>query len=202
MEIKLRLANLEDAQEILDIYIPYIIDSNVTFEYSAPSLNDFENRMKKIIKKYPYIVAVWEEKIVGYAYAHVHMERAAYQWNVETSIYVDKDLKHRGIGRLLYSKLLEILKVQNVQNVYGCVTLPNENSERMHYAFGFQLVGKFHNTGYKFGKWHDVGWFELHIGNQEDSKQSLESCQEHLDLKEVLSINEIVEQVNIILKAR
>jgi len=202
MEIKLRLAKLEDAQEILDIYIPYIIDSNVTFEYTAPSLNDFENRMKIIMKKYPYIVAVCEEKIVGYAYAHVHMERAAYQWNVETSIYVDQNLKHQGIGRLLYCKLLEILKVQNVQNVYGCVTLPNENSEKMHYAFGFQLVGKFHNTGYKFKKWHDVGWFELHIGNQEDSEQSLKDCQEQVILKEVLSVNEIEEQVDIILKSR
>ena len=192
MEIKLRLAKLEDAQEILDIYIPYINNSNITFEYDAPSLNDFENRMKTIMKKYPYIVAICEEKIVGYAYAHAHMERAAYQWNVETSIYVKVDMKHQGIGTLLYRKLLDILKLQNVQNVYGCVTLPNENSEKMHYAFGFQLVGRFSNTGYKSGEWHDVGWFELHIGNKEDTKI----------LEEVLSIYEIEKQVDEILKSR
>jgi len=191
MEIKLRLAKIEDAQEILDIYIPYVIDSNITFEYTAPSLDDFENRMKIVMRKYPYIVAICKEKIVGYAYAHEHMERAAYQWNVETSIYVNQDLKHQGIGTLLYRKLLEILKVQNVQNVYGCVTSPNENSEKMHYAFGFQLVGRFSNTGYKSGKWHDVGWFELHIGNKEGTER----------LKEVLPIYEIVEQVNKILNS-
>ena len=128
MEIKLRLAKIEDAQEILDIYSPYIKESNITFEYTVPTLDDFEDRMRIIIKKYPYIVAVWQDKIVGYAYAHIHMERAAYQWNVETSIYVKQDLGHQGIGTLLYRKLLEILKVQNVQNVYGCVTSPNENS--------------------------------------------------------------------------
>jgi len=202
MEIKLRLAKLEDAQDILDIYIPYINDSNVTFEYAAPSLNDFENRMKIIMKNYPYIVAVCNEKIVGYAYAHKHMERAAYQWNVETSIYVKADLKHQGIGTLLYRKLLAILKVQNVQNVYGCVTLPNENSEKMHYAFGFQLVGKFHNTGYKFGEWHDVGWFELYIGDKDVTQLNLKNSQEHLIMKEVLPIDEIEEQVDLILKSR
>ena len=202
MEIKLRLAKLEDAQDILDIYIPYINDSNVTFEYTAPSLNDFENRMKIIMENYPYIVAVCNEKIVGYAYAHKHMERAAYQWNVETSIYVKADLKHQGIGTLLYRKLLEILKVQNVQNVYGCVTLPNENSEKMHYAFGFQLVGKFHNTGYKFGEWHDVGWFELYIGDKDVTQLNLKNSQEHLIMKEVLPIDEIEEQVDLILKSR
>ena len=192
MEIKLRLAKIEDAQEILDIYSPYIKESNITFEYTVPTLDDFEDRMRIIIKKYPYIVAVWQDKIVGYAYAHIHMERAAYQWNVETSIYVKQDLGHQGIGTLLYRKLLEILKVQNVQNVYGCVTSPNENSEKMHYAFGFQLVGRFSNTGYKSGEWHDVGWFELHIGNKEDTKI----------LEEVLSIYEIEKQVDEILKSK
>jgi len=192
MEIKLRLAKIEDAQEILDIYSPYIKESNITFEYTVPTLDDFEDRMRIIIKKYPYIVAVWQDKIVGYAYAHIHMERAAYQWNVETSIYVKQDLGHQGIGTLLYRKLLEILKVQNVQNVYGCVTSPNENSEKMHYAFGFQLVGKFHDSGYKFGTWHDVSWFELNIGNKK----------EQLIMKEVLPINEVKEQVNKILEAR
>jgi len=192
MEIKLRLAKIEDAQEILDIYSPYIKESNITFEYTVPTLDDFEDRMRIIIKKYPYIVAVWQDKIVGYAYAHIHMERAAYQWNVETSIYVKQDLGHQGIGTLLYRKLLEILKVQNVQNVYGCVTSPNENSEKMHYAFGFQLVGKFHDSGYKFGTWHDVSWFELNIGNKK----------EQLIMKEVLPINEVKEQVNKIIEAR
>ena len=192
MEIKLRLAKIEDAQEILDIYSPYIKESNITFEYTVPTLDDFEDRMRIIIKKYPYIVAVWQDKIVGYAYAHIHMERAAYQWNVETSIYVKQDLGHQGIGTLLYRKLLEILKVQNVQNVYGCVTSPNENSEKMHYAFGFQLVGKFHDSGYKSGTWHDVSWFELNIGNKK----------EQLIMKEVLPINEVKEQVNKILEAR
>lgn len=187
--IIVRLATLEDAKEILDIYTPYIMNSNITFEYTVPTVDEFKNRMRLIMKKYPYIVAVCNEKIVGYAYAHEHKERAAYQWNVETSIYVNQELKHQGIGRLLYSKLLQILKVQNIQNVYACVTLPNENSEKIHFAFGFDLVGRFHNTGYKFDRWHDVGWFELHIGSES----------EHGALEEVRPINEIIGQVEKLL---
>lgn len=189
MNIIVRLATLEDAQAILDIYTPYITNSNITFEYTVPTVDEFKNRMEIIMQKYPYIVAVCNEKIVGYAYAHEHKERAAYQWNVETSIYVNEELKHQGIGTLLYSKLLQILKVQNIQNVYACVTLPNENSEKIHCAFGFDLIGRFHETGYKFDKWHDVGWFELHIGNK--SEQGI--------LKKVVPINEIFDQVNRIL---
>lgn len=189
MNIIVRMATLEDAQAILDIYTPYITNSNITFEYTVPTIDEFKNRMEIIMQKYPYIVAVCNEKIVGYAYAHEYKERAAYQWNVETSIYVNEELKHQGIGTLLYSKLLHILKVQNVQNVYACVTLPNENSEKIHCAFGFDLIGRFHETGYKFDTWHDVGWFELHIGNK--SEQGI--------LKKVVPINEIFDQVNRIL---
>lgn len=190
MAINLRLAKLEDAQEILDIYSPYIEHTNITFEYEVPSLIEFQKRMAIIMNKYPFIVAVENDIIIGYAYAHEHMERAAYQWNVETSIYISDKNLHRGVGSLLYGRLIDILKLQNVKNVYACVTLPNDNSEKIHNAFGFQLVGRFHKSGYKFGTWHDVGWFELHISDH----------QELVELKEIIPIDCIADKVLRILE--
>lgn len=187
--MKVRLANVADAQEILNIYAPYVINTNITFEYTVPTLEEFRNRMEIIMKKYPYIVAVSKNRIVGYAYAHEYKERAAYQWNVETSIYVDENLKHQGIGSLLYRKLLDILALQNVQNVYACVTLPNQNSEKLHHAFQFELVGRFHNSGYKLNQWHDVGWFERSIGNRYNQN----------NMSEVIPISRIIAQAQKIL---
>lgn len=172
-QMEIRMAELKDAQAILDIYAPYILETNITFEYEVPSLADFKVRMQKIMQKYPYLAAVRNGRIVGYAYAHEHKERAAYGWNVELSVYVRMGEMGQGIGTMLYGRLFELLKRQNVQNLYACVTLPNEPSERLHRALGFALVGRFHQTGYKFGKWHDVGWFEKKIGNCETGEQLL-----------------------------
>lgn len=171
--VTIRQASLQDAWAILEIYAPYILETNITFEYDVPALSEFEERMRKIMRKYPYLVAVCDGAVVGYAYAHEHMERAAYGWNVETSVYVKMGETGRGIGRGLYRELFDQLQEQNVQNLYACVTLPNGPSERLHRSFGFALVGRFHQTGYKFGKWHDVGWFEKKIGNCETGEALL-----------------------------
>lgn len=161
--ISFRLANKEDTSEILEIYAPYIENTIVTFEYDIPSLKEFEKRIVRISEDYPYIVCELEGKIIGYAYAHKNMERAAYGWNVELSVYIHNKYLRYGIGRKLYSMIIEILKLQNIINVYGRVTSPNENSERFHENLGFKKLGVFHNTGYKFDRWIDVIWYEKAI---------------------------------------
>ena len=86
---------------------------------------EFTERIYNISKGYPYIVCEDEEgAIIGYAYAHRHMEREAYQWNAELSIYIDRTFISKGIGKKLYCILIEILKLQGIRTVYGCVTLP------------------------------------------------------------------------------
>jgi phosphinothricin acetyltransferase len=161
----IRLVQETDAPELLNIYEPYIRETTITFEYDVPSITEFTERIRKISSEYPYIVYLVDEKIVGYAYAHRHMERAAYQWNAELSVYVSQSYLRHGVGKLLYSALIELLKMQNLRNVYGCVTFPNANSEKLHESFGFQRVGVYHNTGFKCGEWQDVVWFEKTIGN-------------------------------------
>lgn len=160
--MKIRFAQPEDAKKLLDIYGQYI-DTPVTFEYTLPSEQEFAGRIVQIMREYPYLVCEEADQIVGYAYGHRAMERAAYQWNAELSIYLHQAYTSKGLGKKLYMRLMEILKLQGIRNVYGCVMVPNEKSEGLHLAMGFRRLGVYHNTGYKCGKWHDVVWFEKNI---------------------------------------
>lgn len=163
----LRFATPGDAPALLAIYARYI-DTNITFEYVLPTPGEFRARVESIARDYPYLV--WEEdgSILGYAYAHRHMERAAYQWNAELSVYLAPEARGRGLGTKLYTALIELLKLQNVKNVFGCVTLPNEKSERLHRSMGFRLVGTYSMAGYKNGAWRSVGWFQKQIAEYDD----------------------------------
>ena len=103
--------------------------------------------------------------VLGYAYAHRQAERAAYQWNAELSIYLDPACTSRGLGRRMYAILLELLRLQGIRTAYGCVTLSNEKSNRLHLGMGFSLVGVYHNAGYKCGRWWDVAWYEKSLAS-------------------------------------
>ena len=162
---EIRFAKAADAEEILEIYKPYIMETAITFECKIPLIDEFRDRIKKISMEYPYIVCLEKGKIIGYAYANRQMEREAYQWNAELSVYIDKYHLRCGVGKALYNVLIEILKLQNIRNVYGGVAFPNKNSEKLHEHFGFRKLAVYHNTGYKFKEWHDVMWFEKTIGN-------------------------------------
>lgn len=159
----IRFAEQNDAQEILDIYAFYIRETAITFECEVPDIAGFKQRMRDIKEVYPYLICRNDKKIVGYAYAHRQMERAAYNWNAELSVYIDKDFYGLGVGTALYGTLLEILTFQNVRNVYGIVTSPNIGSERLHAHFGFTPAGTYHKTGFKCDKWHDVMLYEKRL---------------------------------------
>lgn len=107
--IKIRKAEISDAEEILNIYSYYVKNTVVTFEYKVPDTEDFRNRMKKILLTYPFIVAEYEGRIVGYAYAGSFIGRKAYDWSAETTVYVEKDFCRCGIGKKLYEVLEKIL---------------------------------------------------------------------------------------------
>lgn len=161
-----RFATPNDSLELLKIYKQYI-HTAITFECTPPTEQEFRERIEGIIKEYPYLVCEDDGKIVGYAYAHRHMERGVYGWNAELSVYIDRSFTSRGIGKELYIKLIELLKLQGIKNLYAGITVPNKKSEKLHTSLGFKLLGTYHNTGYKCSKWHDVSWFEKQIGNYE-----------------------------------
>jgi len=155
----IRFAVPEDAEAILEIYAPYILETVITFEYEVPSVEAFRQRMEGMMYDYPYLV--WEEDgvILGYAYAHRQMERAAYDWTAELSVYLRRDVGGRGIGTALYSCLLELLTLQHLRSAYALVTSPNPPSEALHAKLGFERMAFFPALGYKMAAWRDIIWY-------------------------------------------
>ena len=161
----IRLAEVRDAEDILRIYAPYVEGTSITFETAVPSLDEFEDRMRDIVIRYPYLVALHNGRIVGYAYAHRRGERAAYAWNAELSVYLDSAHTGRRLGWALSQCVLELLALQGVRNVFSLITIPNEPSLALHEALGFKHMGTQVQAGYKCGAWHDVAWMQKQIGD-------------------------------------
>jgi len=164
---------IEDAGELLAIYAPYVEKTAISFEYEVPSVQEFEGRIKNISSKFPYIKIVENGKILGYAYATSFKGRSAYDWAVETTVYVREDVKRKGVGKLLYENLENSLKKMGILNLNACIAylsgdrkddnLTNDSYE-FHSRLGYKLVGTFHDCGYKFGKWYDMIWMEKMLG--------------------------------------
>lgn len=171
--MNIRVAKLEDAEQLVDIYKFYVEKTDITFEYEVPTVEEFIDRMKSILIKYPYIVAEEGNTILGYAYASSFKGRRAYDWSVETSIYVKNGGVGCGIGTLLYNELERYLKQQNIININACITYPNEKSEEFHKKFGYKTVAHFTKCGYKFGKWKDIIWMEKFIGEHNEKPEDI-----------------------------
>ena len=170
-KIIVRMADTRDAQEMLDIYEPYVKETAITFEYEPPALEEFSGRIKRTLERYPWLAAVDGERIAGYSYVSPFKDRAAYDWAVETTIYIRPEYKGQGIGKLLYGKLEAILKEQHILNLNACIACPKiddeyltRNSINFHEHLGYRFVGEFEKCGYKFGRWYNMVWMEKHIG--------------------------------------
>lgn len=177
-KITIRDATLEDASRILEIYDYYVENTAITFEYDTPSLEEFKSRMRHTMEKYPYLVIERDGVTEGYAYAGSFVGRAAYDWSSELTIYLAHDARGEGFGRKLYEALEERLKGMGILNLYACIGYPRlddeyltQNSAQFHAHLGFELVGTFHDCGYKFGRWYDMVWMEKIIGAHEQDMQ-------------------------------
>ena len=163
--VEIRPATLSDAQGILNIYAPHVRRSFCTFESEVPSIEEMQERIKKIMLTKPWLVCTIDKSIAAYVYASAHRERTAYQWSCECSVYTSPDFQNAGIGHQLYKTLFQILKAQGYRNVYAGITLPNEASIRLHEKCGFTPFATYENVGYKLGKWKSVGWWKLQLHN-------------------------------------
>ncbi|MEE1195154.1 MAG: N-acetyltransferase family protein [Phascolarctobacterium sp.] len=166
--ICVRAAMPQDAEQLLEIYTPFVISedcsvSNVSFELEAPSVEEFRQRIVDISSKYPYLVGEKDGQILGYVYCHPYRERLAYQWSVEVTIYLAPAGQGKGLGRVLYEAMEEILRLQGITMLYSCITLGNEHSIKMHEALGYRLIGTFSKSGYKNGQWLDTVWLEKQL---------------------------------------
>lgn len=166
----LRPAEERDIPAILAIYQQYI-DTPITFEEELPSLTAFTDRVHGIQTFYPYLAAEEDGRVIGYAYAHRQAERAAYRWNAELSVYLDRNHTGKGTGTRLYAALMELLRLQGIRTVYALVTAGNPASDGLHRAMGFRTMGIQKNTGYRCGAWRDVIWYEKTVGEYTDAPE-------------------------------
>lgn len=172
----IRVARADDAEALARIYAYYVEHTAITFEYEAPDAAEMNARREKILKHYPYLVAEQAGRAVGYAYAHEFYGRAAYAWSVEASIYIASDARGQGLGHKLYDALERALRVMGVLNINACIAVPRtaddpyltDGSLAFHKRLGYQMVGTFHQSGCKFGRWYDVAWMEKMIGEHRE----------------------------------
>jgi len=160
----IRLATEADAPALQAIYAPYVQNTTVSFELAVPTVEEMAERIRKTLVMSPWLVCTNDRNtILGYAYASKHRERAAYQWSVDVSAYVDVPVKRSGVGRGLYTSLFALLRLQGYANAYAGIALPNEASIGLHTALGFEAVGVYRGVGFKLGAWHDVSWWGLRL---------------------------------------
>jgi phosphinothricin acetyltransferase len=174
MDFTITLAREPDAAEIAAIYAPYVLNTPISFEYEPPSADEIAARIRKVREaELPWLVAKDSRgKVLGYAYATKHKERAAYQWCVESSVYVDSTLHRGGIGRALYTKLFDVLTQLGYQNVFAGAAVPNDQSVKFHESFGFTVAARYQNIGFKHGKWHNTVWWQKTLGPPPDEPSS------------------------------
>lgn len=155
-----RAATAADAAAIQCIYAPAVSESAASFEQTPPDAAEMARRMQAR-PHLPWLVAEVDGSVAGYAYASAHRQRAAYRWSAECSIFVDRTHQRRGVGRVLYTRLLDEVRGIGYVSLYAGIVLPNSASVALHESVGFEPVGVYRNAGYKAGAWRDVGWWQL-----------------------------------------
>lgn len=159
--VLVRPARPDDAPEIAAIYNPYVRTSPVTFEEAEVAASEMAGRIAEIqATALPWLCAVRDSRVLGYAYAARWKGRSAYRYSTETTVYVHPQHGGTGIGSALYRELLATLKTLGMHTAIGGITLPNEASIRLHESLGFRQVARFSEVGFKFDRWIDVGYWQ------------------------------------------
>ena len=157
----IRNVQIEDAQELLDIYNYYVVNTVITFDLEALSVDAFKEKITTVSSDYPFLVYEENSEILGYAYGSKFRPKPAYNNTVESTVYLKHGYQGKQIGSKLYEELLYLLKQKNTHVVLGVLTLPNQASVKLHEKFGFKEVAHLKEVGLKFGEWQDVGFWQL-----------------------------------------
>jgi L-amino acid N-acyltransferase YncA len=169
----IRLATVNDAPAIAAIYRPIVESTPISFETVAPDADEMRRRIQEVLGSHVWLVCEREGAVAGYAYASSHRARAAYQWSVDTSVYVDDAFRRRGIGHALYLSLFAVLTVQGYANAFAGITLPSAASVGLHERAGFTPLGVYRRVGYKLGAWHDVGWWQRSLDLRDEEPPAI-----------------------------
>ena len=184
-DIQIRVARESDAAALRDIYAPYVERTAVSFEYEAPDVATFLERIRRVQERYPYLVAESDGALLGYAYAGSFHTREAYSWSAEASIYLRMDCRRMGIGSALYRALESALRAMGVRRLYASIAVPDDPDEhltldsvRFHNAMGFRTVGEFHHCGWKFNRWYSTVWMEKVLASDTSAPSPLKPFRE------------------------
>lgn len=165
--ITIRSATPNDASAIWNIYRYYVENTAISFEITMPTQEQIRQRIEKVLSDFPYLVAELNGIIIGYAYAGHFIPREAYYHCAEVSIYISQENHRSGIGRMLYEALSEQLRAKGITHIYACIGVPEvedeyltNNSADFHAHMGFREVGRFRNSGKKFGRFYHMIWME------------------------------------------
>lgn len=162
MDISIRSVQVSDAAEITGIYNPYVRDTCISFETAPVEAAEMAQRISETLEAgLPWLVAEASGEVVGYAYASKWKGRCAYQYSVETTVYLMASQAGKGIGRLLYTALIDVLRASGMHALIGGIALPNAASVGLHEHLGFKKVAHFEQVGYKQDRWVDVGYWQL-----------------------------------------
>jgi phosphinothricin acetyltransferase len=169
-DFEIREVHIEDADRLVEIYSHYVLNTAVSFEYDVPSVDEFKERICHTKEKYPYLVCLKDNRIIGYVYAGPYSTREAYSWTVSTSIYIDKEYRRCGAGSMLYKALEEELKKRGIVNLLASVAYIDEEDEylshdsyKFHLREGYSEVAHMKSVGKKFGRWYDLMWFQKKV---------------------------------------
>jgi L-amino acid N-acyltransferase YncA len=152
-----------DALRCAEIYAPYVRDTAISFETEPPTATEMARRIADAQRDHAWLVLENGGTVTGYAYGGPFMSRAAYRWSAAVSVYLDADRRGTGGGRALYEALIDRLALRGIRTVLAGVALPNDASDGLHRALGFQPVGTYRRVGWKHGRWHDVAWYQRHL---------------------------------------
>jgi len=165
--MRIRMALAGDAPAVRAIYAPTIETTAISFELTVPTVEEMAERIIGRQPAHPWLVAERDGTVAGYAYAGRFSGRAAYDWSVETSVYVDSAARGSGVGRELYAALMALLEAQGYRQAMAGIALPNPASVALHERAGFVPAGVYLAAGWKLGRWHDVGWWQRSLANGE-----------------------------------
>ena len=165
----IRVATIDDADQMLAIYAPNVLDPAISMETAVPDLSTMQQRIAKTLAKYPFLVEERDGRIAGYVYAGPHRERQAWRWCCETTVYVHTDCRRLGVGERLYRALFTLLRLQNYMHAFAFIMLPNPSSVRLHERCGFVQRAFYPQAGHKQGVWYDIGAWQLALGALPDA---------------------------------
>jgi phosphinothricin acetyltransferase len=159
-ELIVRPAGPGDAEACRAIYAPFVEKTWISFEEEVPTVREMRRRIEGYGASHGWVVAERDGDILGYAYGSPHRLRHAYRFSCDVAIYLPETQAGKGVGRALYAVLLPMLAAHEIHAAYAGIALPNDASIALHEAVGFTKVGVYHEVGWKFDAWHDVGWWQ------------------------------------------